>query len=264
MAFGRFFFGSIMLGIVLIFFPQKHIIVQRGIWLDFLWMGLFYAATPLLLFQSYNYMDSGIATILHYAYPVVVILLIWIFRNEQLSKLQWICSILCAGGVLCFYTPGSAMNFYGSIMALLSGVFYAAYIVLLGKSAIRNIAPMLMTFWISIISSVVLGGLALLKGELIWKMPAQGWTAEIFLALTSTVLAVSLFQKGIILCGEVKASLLSTFEPLTSIVIGIVFFHELLTLHAIVGICCILLAVILLISTAKTGKRFNSGRMIKK
>ncbi len=263
-AFGRFFFGSLMLGTILSIYPKQHIIVQRKNWGDILWMGIFYAATPLLLFQSYNYMDSGIATILHFSYPVAVILLMWIFWNKRLNKLQWICCVLCAGGMLCFYTPGAAMSFYGSAMALLSGVFYAAYIVLLGQSAIRNMSPMLMTFWISVISSVVLGALALLKGELIWKMSVEGWEAEILLAFSSTVLAVSLFQKGLMLCGEVKASLLSTFEPLTSIVIGIVVFHELLTFHTIVGICCISLAVLLLILTAKTEKNFNSEEGIKK
>ncbi len=53
-AFGRFFFGSLMLGTILSIYPKQHIIVQRKNWGDILWMGIFYAATPLLLFQSYN------------------------------------------------------------------------------------------------------------------------------------------------------------------------------------------------------------------
>ena len=49
------------------------------------------------------------------------------------------------------------------------------------------------------------------------------------------------------LCGEVKASLLSTFEPLTGVVIGILVFSEAMTFRVAVGIALILLAAVLLV-----------------
>lgn len=40
--------------------------------------------------------------------------------------------------------------------------------------------------------------------------------------------------------------MLSTFEPLTSVVVGIIVYHETLTMRTAAGIVCILLAVYLL------------------
>ena len=67
------------------------------------------------------------------------------------------------------------------------------------------------------------------------------------MALFATVFALVLFQKGVFLCGEVKASLFSTFEPLTGIVIGVVAFQETLTAKELFGVAAILAAVILLV-----------------
>lgn len=65
--------------------------------------------------------------------------------------------------------------------------------------------------------------------------------------MSATVFALILFQKGVFLCGEVKASLFSTFEPLTGIVIGAVVFHEALSVKEIIGMAGILAAAVLLV-----------------
>ena len=67
------------------------------------------------------------------------------------------------------------------------------------------------------------------------------------MALLTTVFALVLFQRGLFLCGEVKASLLSTFEPLTGILIGVVAFREILTPNKILGIIGILMSAVLLV-----------------
>jgi drug/metabolite transporter (DMT)-like permease len=87
-----------------------------------------------------------------------------------------------------------------------------------------------------------------------------GWLAEISLALFATVFALVLFQKGVILCGEVKASLFSTFEPLTGIVIGVIAFHERLALREQIGMIGILSAAVLLIMPTKRKKALNNNR----
>ncbi len=76
----------------------------------------------------------------------------------------------------------------------------------------------------------------------------QGWTAEIMLVLFCTVFALILFQRGLFLCGEIKASLLSIFEPITSVVVGIFVFDENITLKITLGIAAVLLSTILLVA----------------
>ena len=78
-----------------------------------------------------------------------------------------------------------------------------------------------------------------------WQL--HPFTLAFWMTLFTTVFALVLFQKGLFLCGEVKASLLSTFEPLTGIVIGMIAFQEELTPNKILGIIGVLTAAILLV-----------------
>ena len=83
----------------------------------------------------------------------------------------------------------------------------------------------------------------------------QELLAEICLAFFSTVIALVLFQKGTFLCGAVMASLLSTFEPLTGVVIGWIVFKEKMTLKLGIGILLILFSTVLVALPVKEKKR---------
>lgn len=65
--------------------------------------------------------------------------------------------------------------------------------------------------------------------------------------VTGAIAALALFQMGVFLCGSVKASLLSTFEPLTGVVLGVLVFREVLQKRTIGGMLLILSAVVLLV-----------------
>ena len=104
------------------------------------------------------------------------------------------------------------------------------------------------SFWLSLLSTVEIGAFARLTGQLHLNLPWQAWTAIALLGVFVAALAQVLFQTGVFLCGEVKASLLSTFEPLTGVVIGILVFREALTIRIAAGIALILLAAVLLVA----------------
>ena len=59
-------------------------------------------------------------------------------------------------------------------------------------------------------------------------------------------MAVLLFQLGAKYIGAQKTSLFSTFEPLTSVLIGITVYKEAMTPRVVCGLVSILVAVVLL------------------
>lgn len=250
-AFGRFFFGSIMLGLICFVSPGCSIKIKKEQFLALLKLSVPYALMPILLYASYTYIDSGMATTLHFTYPVAVMLILAIFFRSRPDAKQIICAILCVGGMALLYTPNGQVRVEGIILAVASGIIYAVYIVLLGKSTVKGLHSLVLAFWISLLSMAEIGIIALFSKNLVFSLDAAGWTAEFGLALFATVFALVLFQKGVILCGEVKASLFSTFEPLTGIVIGVVVFHEGLTAKELIGIIGILAAAVLLVMPAR-------------
>ena len=259
-AFSRFLLGSAMLGIVILLLPGCSVKVGGRRLLELFKLSMSYALMPILLYSSYNYIDSGMATTLHFTYPVAVMLILVIFCKKKLERKQIICAALCLAGMALLSSPDSHPNVPGILLAVGSGIVYAVYIVLLGKSTAGELHPLTLAFWLALFSAAEIGAAALVTGNLVFTLDGIGWATEAGMALFTTVFALVLFQKGLFLCGEVKASLLSTFEPLTGILIGVVAFQEILTPSKAMGITGVLAAAVLLVLPVERGKEKRALR----
>lgn len=246
-AFGRFFFGSIVLAIICLVLPDCSIKISKDLFLSLLKLSVPYALMPILLYASYTYIGSGMATTLHFTYPVAVMVILAIFCHSRPDAKQLLCAVLCMGGMALLYTPNGQFRVEGILLAVVSGILYAIYIVLLGRSTVKKLHSLVLAFWISLLSTAEIGILSFFSGKLVFRLDTAGWIAEACLALFATVFALVLFQKGVFLCGEIKASLFSTFEPLTGIIIGVAAFHERLEAKELAGMFGILAAAVLLV-----------------
>ena len=261
LSFHRFFFGSIVLFLIVHFVQKQSIRIKPREMKSIFYLSLPFAFTPVLLYASYNYISSGLATTLHFCYPIMVIIICAVFLKDRPSQKKIICCLLCTLGIVMFYTPGGQISIWGMAVALISGLVYAAYIVLLDKSFLRRVAPLTLAFWMTAFSAIEVGIVTLCMGKMVWSLDGTSWAISFVLALLITVVAVVAFQRGTAICGAQKASLLSTFEPLTSVIIGIAVLSETLSGRTLLGIACILFSIILLIiePTAKTPDRNKSA-----
>ena len=246
-AFMRFFFSTVGAGALVLVLPGLSFAVTRRQMKQIALLSAAYTVTPMLLFLSYEYVDSGLATTLHFTYPVIVMVLNLVIFRARLNPRQALCMALCAGGILCLYTPGGNVNGTGAAIALASGLTYASYIVHLGKSGLATLHVLTMTFWISLLATAESGIFTAAIHRLAFSLPWQGWAAMAALGLGLTLAASALFQLGVFLCGEIKTSLLSTFEPVTSVIVGVIVFREAMTLRTGAGIILILCAAVILV-----------------
>ena len=201
------------------------------------------ALTPFLLFSSYNYMDSGTATVLHFVYPaaVLVIELVFLRARAQLGKIIPI--LLCVGGIALFYTPGAGLDFGGSVIAISSGIAYAVYIVLLGVFSRRfSVNGFLFGFYTTLFATVTLLIVTLASGTLTLPATVGGLLLCIFFALMINVGAVIFFQRGAFILGGARASILSTLEPITSVFVGVLFLNESPSALTVIGVVLVISA----------------------
>lgn len=201
-----------------------------------------------LLFASYNYLASGLATTLHFVYPVLVVAASLALGYEKPSRRKLLCCALCFAGILCFYTPGGNVSARGVLLALASGAAWAYYILHLNSSGLVELEPFKLAFWLCALSAVLVGAITLGAGQLVLPATAASRGALGLFCCVATAASL-LFQVGNRYVGAQSASMLSTFEPLTSVVIGILVYREVLTARLGLGILCILLAVLLLAKT---------------
>ena len=221
---------------------QGGLRISRGALLETSLTGFFGCCiTPILLFSSYCYLASGMATVFHFAYPVIVVLGGLVLR-ERVQKKALFCAVLCSLGILLLIDPSGAVDPLGVALALTSGVTYAVYILLLAHFRHREVMGFRMTFYMALISAVCMFFLCLFSHQLCLPQTLAGWLAALAFSLMICIGAVMLFQKGTFLIGAQRAAILSTFEPITSIFVGILFLNETLTPRILLGSAITLVA----------------------
>ena len=198
--------------------------------------------TQLLLFASYSFMASGVCTTVHFIYPLFVFLLGAVFYGEKLSRRSVFCLTLCMAGLCCFYPRGGEISMTGLVIALASGLTYAFYMVYLDKGGFEGISPLQMQFWLALCNAGLMLICCIASGNLTFDLTPTAWLLGI---VASQVLGfgVVLCQMGIKAIGAGRAALLSTFEPITSLVVGVLFMQEHLDPIAILGAAIILASV---------------------
>ena len=180
------------------------------------------AFTVAMLYTSYSYIQVGSATVLHFLYPMFVSLICFFYYKEQLSKAVRICLAIASIGILFFIEGGNA-SFIGLFLALFSGITFAYYIVGVEKLGLQTINPYVLNFYFAIV-----------------------------IAILTSIIGIICLQQGIKHLGATTASILSMFEPVTSVIFGIIILHEQLTIVKAIGCLIILGAVIgLIVSNSK-------------
>ena len=213
---------------------------------------------PILLFSSYRYLASGMATVFHFAYPVIVVLGGFLLR-EKVKKSALFCALLCSLGILLLYDSHGAIDPLGVTFALTSGAAYAAYILVLGHFRHREVSGFRLSFYMALLCAVCTFFLCLATDQLCLPRTMSGWGVAFLFSFTISVVAVVLFQEGTFLIGAQRAAILSTFEPITSIFFGILFLGEALTPRILLGSAITLLAGALITVTGKRGETAASG-----
>lgn len=209
-----------------------------------------YGGTAYLLFLSYNFVPSGMATTLHFVYPVLVILGSILFLREKAGARRLVCVGLCMAGILLFYNGESGGSPLGVLIALSSGVTYSFYILYLGHSSLRRMHPIKLIFYMNVFCSALMGGIGLATGQLTAALTPLGWGSMLILSVVISFSAVLLFQTGVRTTGPQNTAILSTFEPITSLILGALIFHEHLGFRSLLG-CALILAAVILVARAQ-------------
>ena len=202
--------------------------------------------TPLLLFMGYEKIGAGTTTVFHFIYPAVVVLLGILFLKKKLSLGTGIAVLLCVVGIGLFYDPNQELNLTGCIVALASGVTYAIYVVLLSVFKYKEVSGFRLSFYISLVCTIVMLVVCLVTKTLTFPTNLLGWGLCLLLAVLISVGAVVLFQKGTFIIGGERASILSTVEPITGVVTGVLFLGEKMSVGMIIGSVIVVIASILI------------------
>ena len=212
--------------------------------------------TALTLYASYNYISVGMSTTLHYIYPVLVAAACVFIFKEKVSREKIIALTLSTLGVLMFFE--GSFKIMGISLALISGVVYAAHLLFIDKSGLNKMYPFKITFYAAIFSSIYLFIVGIISGTLVFEMSPTGWLYTFLIAFFVSFLANTFIPIALKCVGPTITSIVGMFEPITSIILGIMFLKEPVTFRNILA-CIFILTGVLIVTVAKDNKHSNEN-----
>lgn len=243
----RYLIAAVVYGIYLIF-RRTDLRISRKALEELLWAGVGgYGITAYFLFLAYRYMPTGIATSIHYLYPVVVAVLMSLFYKQHLSRLVKGAILLAIAGVGLMSWSGGEVRWAGLIFALLTTFTYGIYIVALNRPALRTLNADVLTFYVLLFTALFYLLAAGIKGTFLVSTEPRFLFDMTMLGILSTVVSARLLVAAVNRIGSVATSVLGTLEPITAIVVGVAAFQEELGIKNFIGLLLVLMAVLIVI-----------------
>ena len=214
-------------------------------------LSLLRAITSFSLIIAYQNIASGVASTIHFMYPLAVALvMMFVFREK---KSVWVivavlmslsgASVLSLGGV----DVKDGNTPMGLVAACVSVFSYAGYIIGVRKTRAVKINSTVLTCYVMGLGALffIIGG-CLTEGI---RLETQGkvWLYILGLALPATAISNMALVKAIKHIGPTLTSIFGAMEPLTAVFIGIVVFHETSTISGILGMLLIIIAVFIVV-----------------
>ena len=255
--FYRFIFASILLAIFMIIKKDSFYLKFKEIILLAL-LGLLFGISAISLFNSFLYMDAGLASTVLFIYPIFVAIIMALFFKEKNSIIT-ILSIIFAflGVVLLYESDGANVSNFGIFLVIVSSLCYAIYIVIINQYL--KLSALKVTFYSMLFCTITILIHSFFDSSLN-IMPLINfnmWFYTIFLALVPTIISLLFLIKAIQLIGSTSASILGALEPLTAVLIGVYVFNEKITFWLVIGIVFILFGVLLIVLKDYIDKLFK-------
>lgn len=246
--FYRFLFAALALTGIMAAKKESFQVAKREIPVLIL-LGFFYTASAMFLFWGYNFMSAGIATTLHFTYPVFVTLIMLLLFREKTSWITLMAIVLAICGVarLSINEGEMRLSALGVFIVLLSAVGYALYITTVNKSRVQKMTGRKLTFYVFVVSTILF---AIKAGtnEGIQPIPdPMSFANLILLAIVPTVISNITLVLAVHNIGGTLTAVLGAVEPITAVCVGVLVFSEPFTPNLAVGILLIIIAVTLII-----------------
>lgn len=233
--------------------------LEKKDFLVVLLLSLLRAVTSFSLLIAYQNIATGVASTIHFMYPLAVSLVMMYFFQEK--KSLWVMFAVfmsLLGAALLSSGELEAKNgdtIVGLVAACVSVFSYAGYIVGVRMTRAVRINSTVLTCYVMGLGTVLYFIGALTTSGLQLVADGYTWLIILGLALPATAISNITLVRAIKYAGPTLTSILGAMEPLTAVVIGVFVFKELFTLNSAIGIILILLAVSVVIFRKQKNER---------
>jgi drug/metabolite transporter (DMT)-like permease len=247
--FYRYLFSVIIYSVIVFCFKKVSLAIslkQGGV---LLFLGVIFALTCLLMYESFNYIDSGMACTMLFVYPIMVAVIMAVFFKEKFTLTTFVSLLLSFSGIcLLCETSDKVIDYRGVWLVVLSALFYALYIVAVKKIPIvKTIKLEKLNFYIMLVTLVVFYVNSNFGLELQMLSSAKELFLVCMLAIVPTIFSIETMNVAIKLIGSTRTSIIGALEPITAVVIGALVFGEIVTYQTGLGILLVITGVLVIV-----------------
>ena len=205
--------------------------------------------TSITLLIGYANISSGIASTINFMYPVIVTLCMMIFFGEKRSFMDIVAIAVSIFGVYLLASGDSIVVEGGNTRlglrcSLISAFSFAAYYIVMKQVRADKIEVVKFTTWIMMLSAFYFIVCAFIfQGKITMISGTSNWLNVLGLGLWATMVSNITGVKAIRRIGPTYTSILGALQPVTAVILGVLFLGEHLYLRSCIGITLILIAV---------------------
>lgn len=245
--FVRFAIASAVLWVMVKLSGQTPRSVSRRLVVSGLVMGAAgYGLQSTMYFAALERIDASLSALLLYAYPAMVTAIAILLGRERATP-----PLLAALGVATVGTLlllndglGGDADTLGVLLGLGSAVCYTAYI-LAGDTLVASMPPLLLAALVTAGGAVSFGAYGAASRTLQFDIDGTAYAAIVACAVVGTVLSVGTLLAGIERIGASMASVLSTVEPATTVLLAVLFLDESANAVQLIGGSLLIVAIVL-------------------
>src|SRR5690349_8858679 len=242
MLFLRFGFAAVCMLIILV--VRKERFPRGKVLLQLIGMGaLGYVGQSFSYLTAINYASAGLVALLLYLYPMFVFILSVIVFREKVTWVKILAIFLALVGTALTVDPAGGKS-YGILLAMAAALIYSVYIIV-GTNVMRHVSVVQSSLVIFASAGTVYGILTAFNG-VHFPSTNAGWLSIAGIVFVATVIPVATFLAGLERIGPTNAAMLSTLEPVVTVLLATWIFGERLPPIALLGGGMILIAVIML------------------
>jgi drug/metabolite transporter (DMT)-like permease len=212
------------------------------------------------VFNAIDRMPSGLAMAIFFFYPMIVVLIGWLFYQHRPDLVVWVCLTTTLVGVVLTVSGVSGSEVSGVIFIISGAIVYAVYSVL--GSKVMPKTDVITGLWF------VLTGAAF-SFVVVWLIDPPGmpttfpWTSAVVwstveIAVVGTIFGMGLFFAGMNRIGASRSSIVQTFEVPVTITNSLLLLNESMRVSQIIG-AGLILAGVIGVTWAQT-RRVDTGR----
>jgi drug/metabolite transporter (DMT)-like permease len=207
-------------------------------------LGLVYGLMSVTYFESLAWLSAGIATLVLFTYPVQVTLVSALALDEPVTIPKALALCAALGGVALVAGGGTAFGLPGLALVGVASLAYTVYSVG-SRVMVETVSPLVHAAYVFLGVTLAILLYGVVTGTLSTPATPAHWRLIAGITVVGTLLPMLLFTAGLARIPASTASIVSTSEPLTTVVLGVVLLGEPFTPAVAVGGAAILASVVL-------------------